>query len=176
LRGGGDEDLSVWFTLTATLHVVFGAIWVGSTLLYDLVVLEGVKSVSRESRGEFMRVTGPRMTVFFVVVALITVLTGGLLLYEFSRFNPSVLFGTRWGLLITAGGITGLFVYALGMATGITFSKILRTMALDSRDPMGAGDQLRAERRLRTVEKLGKVEVVLILVVVLLMVLAAFPP
>ncbi len=173
--------MSVWFTLTATLHVVFGAIWVGSTLLYDLVVLEGVKSVSRESRGEFMRVTGPRMTVFFVVVALITVLTGGLLLYEFSRFNPSVLFGTRWGLLITAGGITGLFVYALGMATGITFSKILRTMAPDSRDPdsrdpMGAGDQLRAEGRLRTVEKLGKVEVVLILVVVLLMVLAAFPP
>ena len=96
------------------LHVVGGALWVGSGVLFFILLLPAIKSA--ESAGQVvMQRLGPRFHAYMGMIATITVVSGALL---YSRLFIST--GIQWiwstapGVAFTFGAIAGIVSFVIG--------------------------------------------------------------
>jgi len=96
------------------LHVIGGALWVGSGVLAFLLLMPAIKSAESAGRAVMIRF-GPRFSTYMGIVATVTVLSGGLLYSRlFIATGASWIWSTGPGIAFTFGAIAGIISYVIG--------------------------------------------------------------
>ncbi|MCQ3937644.1 MAG: hypothetical protein DPW18_11445 [Chloroflexi bacterium] len=105
-------------------HIAGGVLWVGSAILYLLVLIPAVRS--SESAGQkFMQNFGPRFGKMMGLVTTVTVLSGALLYARFFSGGISFIWTTGAGAAFTVGALAALASYVIGSTVfGKTQEKI----------------------------------------------------
>src|ERR1700761_2574912 len=98
---------SVMFLTLRATHVLFAAVWIGSTA-YILLLLGPVVEEAGPVGGQIMmRLDRRGLHTYMAVVAFTTMLSGAYLLWRFTGgFDPAVL-ATHAGMAFGGGGIAG---------------------------------------------------------------------
>lgn len=105
------------------LHILFGIMWIGA-VAYGVGVLRRVMPrVDPPARKAVMRQLTPVMLRYIPVSAVMTIVFGSVLYLWLGGFDPDLLLGSKWGLvLLTALGLT-LFTFSFGMLVGVGSAK-----------------------------------------------------
>lgn len=107
--------MNVYILVLRTIHIVAGALWVGSSVFYLLFVEPSVKALG-PSAPKFMQsiIEKRRYPLFMNVVASLTIVAGGLLYWTVSGGLNANWITSGPGLGFTVGSIVALVVYGIG--------------------------------------------------------------
>lgn len=97
------------------LHIVFGVAWIGAVFYSVAVLRRAIPRVSAPARKEAMKQIIPVASHFIPMVAIATIVFGTLLYLFEGRFDPEVLFGSRWGVTILTAFVLSVGAFAFGM-------------------------------------------------------------
>ena len=83
------------------LHVLFGIVWIGMLYYFNFVQTEYFKDATAEAKSDALRKLAPRALLWFRYGALLTLLTGLVLLYGiYPRWNIYLVFAALMGILM----------------------------------------------------------------------------
>jgi hypothetical protein len=107
--------MTTYIMVLRTLHIMAGALWVGSAIFYFLFVEPVVKTLG-PAGPKFMQdlIDRRRYPLYMNVVSALTVLAGLLLYWNTSGGLQMAWVRTGPGLGFTLGSLVALVVYALG--------------------------------------------------------------
>ncbi len=109
------------------LHIAFGIAWIGA-LAYGVGVLRIALPRADPSASQgVMRHLLPIAVRYIPFVAVMTILFGAVLYLYMGVFDPAILVGSTWGLLLLAAFILAIGTFAYGMVWGIGSAKKLLT-------------------------------------------------
>ncbi len=98
-----------FYTLIRWLHVVSGSAWLGEVLVINFVLIPVLSKFTDPSGKNFINSIFLKLFRLASVLALVTILTGAVLLYNFIGFNiASLTERGSWGWSILIGGSLGL--------------------------------------------------------------------
>jgi len=98
--------------ILAWLHVFSAIAWLGGGIMFGVIIAPMLSKFSPPASGEFLVKVGPRVALFFQVVAGTTLLFGLLLLWNvggFGLLDPS----TTYGLELTIGVTFALLAFVV---------------------------------------------------------------
>lgn len=99
------------FTLVRWLHVVCGSAWFGEVVVINFVLIPALSKYQGVARKDFLNTIFPKIFNLASVLAGITAVTGGFLLYHFVGFNVGRLTESgTWGWSILIAGSLGLIL------------------------------------------------------------------
>ncbi len=109
------------------LHIAFGIAWIGA-LAYGVGVLRiALPRADPPASQGVMRHLLPIAVRYIPFVAVMTILFGAVLYLYMGVFDPAILVGSTWGLLLLAAFILAIGTFAYGMVWGIGSAKKLLT-------------------------------------------------
>jgi uncharacterized membrane protein len=83
------------------LHVLFGIVWIGMLYYFNFVQTEYFKEADADAKSDALRKLAPRALWWFRYGALLTLLTGLVMLYAiFPRWNVFLVFAGTLGILM----------------------------------------------------------------------------
>ncbi len=131
------------------LHIAFGIAWIGA-LAYGVGVLRiALPRADPPASQGVMRHLIPIAVRYIPFTAVMTILFGAVLYLYMGGFDPAILVGSTWGLLLLAALILSIGTFAVGMVWGIGSARKLLTHleeeACDHRD-VAVGLQRRFNR------------------------------
>ena len=149
------------------VHVLGAVIWAGATFLIVLYIEPSVRD-SGPAGGKFMGAMARRgYSGYMGAVALVTVLTGLWLMWRMSgHFSPGFM-GSRAGMLLSTGMLTGIL--ALGTGAHMVSRSVKALTALAGR-LAAAGTPPTAEEQAEMARLQGKVRLATRITAVLLLV------
>ncbi len=90
--------------ILAALHVISAIGWLGGGIIFGLVIAPLVPKMGPASARTFLVTVGPRVALFFQVIAGLTVLFGLLLLYDMNTTGQGDFsFSNSWGAFLIVG-------------------------------------------------------------------------
>ncbi len=104
-------------TVIAYLHIISAMGWLGGALLFTSALAPGVRRMSQAGTVEFFAVVAPRLTRYFLVVVVSTVIFGPLLFLTIPDESP----------LIYGGMASGLAAFLLVMSEVPVFGRLTKT-------------------------------------------------
>ena len=108
-----DQDIILILRL---FHITFGVFWAGSVFNFALFIAPAIKASGPEG-GKFMHQLGKSSYPIVVVVsALITILTGVLLIWKLSAGFESAWFRSGYARVLTAGSGLAFIAFIIGVA------------------------------------------------------------
>ena len=104
-------------------HIMSAILWIGA-LAFSVMVLRGVMGrVEMAARKETMRKLIPSVVVFIPTSAALTIIFGVSLYVVMGNFDPSILWGTTWGLVLLTALILTLALFGFGVGWVIPISR-----------------------------------------------------
>lgn len=99
-----------WIIILRYIHVLAASAWLGEVLVINLIIIPFADRAQKQNLEHVLK--GMFLQLFRLASALaaVTVTSGVILLYGYSRFNPTMLFTGRWGPAILVGGSMGLLL------------------------------------------------------------------
>ncbi|ABP95369.1 hypothetical protein HA72_1208 [Metallosphaera sedula] len=190
------ENIMIVYSVVPIIHVLFGSLWVGSTIFFDLIVMRALNRLNNQVKGQVISsMISSGLPIAFTFFALLTVIFGGIFVYLFTGGDWSVLIQSSPGIYLLAGASLGLLVFILGMYLGSQTGKLNRMAKNISMASQGVDNTRRESneeidppsqdmadltrdfhRISEKIEKVSKVELGLMLMTVILMILSAYPP
>lgn len=101
---------SLLFLLSRTLHILFAAIWVGSTVFITFMLMPAIENTGPAGGTVMMRINKGGLTAFMGVLGGVTALTGLYLLWRVSAA------GGRTAMIFGIGGLAGILATIIGGA------------------------------------------------------------
>lgn len=99
------------FTFIRWIHVICGAAWFGEVVVINFVLIPALSKYQGAYKKDFLNTIFSKIFVLASVLAAITAITGGLLLYSFIGFDLQLLTQRgAWGWSILIGGSLGLIL------------------------------------------------------------------
>lgn len=145
------------------LHVLLGVVWAGATFLIVLFLEPTVREAGPAGGRVMSGMVKRGYSKFIGIVALLTVLTGLWLLWRFSGHFSSGFMGSRAGILLSTGMLTGF----LALGTGVhmvrrsveKLAALGETLAAAARPPSPEeqAEMLRLQGKVRTATRLTAV-------------------
>ena len=163
-----------------TLHIVCGALWVGSAFLFVAIIGPSAAEVG-PSAGPLLEVAVKKKKVVIIIDALagITVLAGWLMWLKDGSDFPS--YGdwvtSSFGLALTLGAIAAsvtMFVGLFGVGRNVERMVDLGGEIAASGGPPTPEQQARMDALGATTKKFGQIDLVLLLIAVVLMATARY--
>jgi uncharacterized membrane protein len=106
---------TVMFLGLRVTHVLFAAVWIGSTG-YHLLLLTPAIAESGSAGGQVMLRLGNRLGAYMATLSIVTTLSGVYLLWRFTGgFDPAVS-ATHAGVAFGVGGVAGILAGVIGGA------------------------------------------------------------
>ncbi|MDG6974064.1 MAG: hypothetical protein JRM95_04445 [Nitrososphaerota archaeon] len=150
----------------AWFHLLFAVVWIGSSIMFFVVLGPVVSRLTPGSRAEFTVMFFPKMERFLNFVVPLLLLSGGILFAAMSWGSAFVL--DTWSIFVLAGGSLGLLTYVFALAKLVPAARKV-TLLLQSG---GSEEDLIGAQRL--VGLASVVELVLMLATFTAMVAAGF--
>jgi uncharacterized membrane protein len=105
---------SILFLALRAMHVLFAAVWIGSTVYISLLLTPAVEDAGPAGGQIMMRLDRRGLHTYMAAIALTTVFSGAYLLWRFTGgFDPGVI-TTHAGLAFGAGGLSGVLAAIVG--------------------------------------------------------------
>ena len=159
--------------LLAWLHVVSAIGWLGGGIMFGFVIAPALSKLSPSSSGEFFVKIGPRIAVFFQVIAGTTILFGALLLYNLGGFGlltPSNTYGIELMIGVTFALIAFVVSEFFGVPPLLKAVRLIREMQSSERHEPPAD----LPRTLRIAALTATLTVALLILTSIFMVAAGF--
>lgn len=107
------------------VHIAFGIAWIGA-VAYGVGVLRlALPRADPPAAQGVMRHLIPIAVRYIPMAAVMTIVFGALLYLWMGVFDPAVLLGSTWGLLLFAALILAVGTFAYGMVWGIGSARCL---------------------------------------------------
>jgi len=100
-------------------HIMFGIAWIGAVMYGVGVLRRALGRMDNAARKETMKQIIPVVGWYLPGSAAMTILFGVILYLYLGSFNPSILVGTPWGLILLTSLVLALAAFAIGMVFGI---------------------------------------------------------
>lgn len=97
-------------------HVLAAILWIGAMGFSVLVLSKVIPRLGMPTRREFLRQFLPGVFRFVPITAIATIVLGTILYLYQGNFDPAVLWGGTWGLLILASLVLTLALFVFGIA------------------------------------------------------------
>ncbi|HWL91261.1 MAG TPA: hypothetical protein VNP90_07835 [Actinomycetota bacterium] len=162
------------------LHILAGALWVGSAFLLVAFIGPSAGEVG-PSAGPLLTAVVKKRKVAKVITSLagVTVLAGWILWIKNMSLYPSLgdWVTSSFGMALTIGGVIATitaFVGAIGVGGGVERLVDLGEEIATSGGPPTPEQQARVERLSRSLERAGKIDLVLLLLAITAMATARY--
>ncbi|MDG6921498.1 MAG: hypothetical protein JRN59_08210 [Nitrososphaerota archaeon] len=150
----------------AWFHLFFAVVWIGSSIMFFVVLGPVVSRLTPVSRAEFTVMFFPKMERFLNLVVPLLLLSGGILFAAMSWGGPLVL--DTWSVSVLAGGSLGLVTYFFALAKLVPAARKV-TLLLQSGGP--EEELMRAQK---SVGQASMMELVLMIAAFTAMIAAGF--
>ena len=130
----------------ALVHIFFATLWLGSAFFYALLVLPRLALLDARSRLAFARSLRRALVPLLSVSAIVTLVSGIVMMVQLHPQHPGSLSQTTWGVALVIGTLASL----AALAVAVFVERRLRIndrSAAESIRPTA----MRGERRLRLV-------------------------
>jgi len=107
-----DQTFIILFRL---LHIGFGIVWAGSILYITLFVIPAVKKSGQEGTRFWLQLSKTGYPILLMMSALISILSGFLLLWKLSNHFERVWFTTLYAKILCAGIVTSIIAFLIGI-------------------------------------------------------------
>ena len=104
-------------------HIVFGVAWIGAVMYGVSVMRRVLGKMDPAARKETMKRLIPVVVRYLPVSAALTIILGASLYLYLGSFDPAVLVGTPWGLVLLTALVLALTAFAIGLLFGIRSAK-----------------------------------------------------
>jgi uncharacterized membrane protein len=142
------------FSLFRWIHELAAIAWFGEVFFITHIIVPMLGKLPNSEKGPLMMKLFPRVFRMATVSSAITIIAGvGTALVE-ANFDGSVFLGTKWGLLILAGGLIGLFMFLLHMTVEQVELRALSRITLNSQGEL-APELATLYSRLRILPRIG---------------------
>ena len=136
------------------VHILAGVFWVGAALLLSLFIAPTQRDVG-PAGGPFMRqlMIGRRLSVWLMVSAALTVVSGIAMYARFSALSNGGFAGTRHGIVLAVGGVAAILAAIVGSAIGGASARRMTAIAAQLQqagtppEPAVAAEMQRLQRR-----------------------------
>jgi uncharacterized membrane protein len=164
--------MNAFFLSVRALHVLVGAIWLGTAVFVSYFLMPALQQVGPDSGKVMQALLRRRMDMFVPTIAGLTVLSGLWLYWHFTDgFDPGIS-STMGGRVFGMGGVIGIVAAIIG-------SRIPRMMKRALALMQQAADQADAGQRSALIEQAGqlrrkamasaRIAVILLVVTIVLM-------
>jgi hypothetical protein len=129
----------------AFVHLIFATTWLGSAFFYVVILqpkLNGLPTVERCNLARSLRTT---MTPLLAISALLTIVSGLVMMVQLHSQHPGSFSHSRWGLALIIGALASLG--ALAIAFAIELPAVRREAGLEGGGQ--ASDLAHLSRRVR---------------------------
>ncbi|MDG6972098.1 MAG: hypothetical protein JRM74_05375 [Nitrososphaerota archaeon] len=150
----------------AWFHLFFAVVWIGSSIMFFVVLGPVVSRLTPVSRAEFTVMFFPKMERFMNLVVPLLLLSGAALFAVMSWGDGFVL--DAWSGSVVAGGTLGLVTYLFALAKLVPAARKVTIFLQDG----GSEEELIGAQRL--VGQASAIELVLMLATFTVMVAAGF--
>ena len=157
------------------LHFIFATIWVGGGFYYNFILLPKLRQMDDHTQRSVIRAVTQTMAPLLGISALITILSGGVMMAQLRFEHGTNFLTTGWGISMLAGLITSILavvlVFTVELPTGNKVDKL--ATSVEGRAP--SSEESRELRRLSDrVIFIGRVGAALLLIALTSMALARF--
>ncbi|MFQ5919462.1 MAG: hypothetical protein ACE5I4_05385 [Thermoplasmata archaeon] len=109
------------------LHIAFGIAWIGA-LAYGVGVLRiALPRADPPASQGVMKQLIPIAVRYIPFTAVMTILFGAILYLYMGVFDPAILLGSTWGLLLLTALVLALVTFAYGLVWGIGSARKILT-------------------------------------------------
>jgi uncharacterized membrane protein len=105
-----------WYMHVRVLHIVFAALWVGAAVFLTLYVSPAIRALGPAGAPLMAELMRRRMSGFFAATAMLTVLSGVWMYWEFTHGLDAAIVRQRIGLALGFGGLCGIAAAVIGAA------------------------------------------------------------
>jgi len=115
------------------VHIVSAILWIGGLGFSVMVLRSAMSRVGMAARKDTMLQLIPLSNRFIPRVAISTIVFGTILYLLMGNFDPQILWGTRWGLVLLTSLILAVGLLAFGIIVVVTASeRILKHLNEDA--------------------------------------------
>jgi len=159
----------------ALLHLIFATTWLGTDFYFNFVVTPKLRTLEPSILGDvttsLRRVTTPLLTVS----AILTIVTGLVMMVQLHAKHPGSFSSTRWGTSLLIGAVFSLLVLALAGVVDRPTSKKLGRLVESFKGRAATAEETVEMSRLSERSILaGRVATVLLLVALATMAVARY--
>lgn len=171
---------STYMAIFRVVHIVAGAIWVGSVFLFVVYVQPSAAAIGPAGAPFLAEFLGKRRVADGIITSAVITVIGGLFVYWrdwqiYGSFGDWV--GSTFGLTLTIGALSS--IVALGLAVFVTRPNVMRMLTLGRQaaeaggppSPEVAAEMGAIQARLKVV---ARVSLALLLIAVALMAVARY--
>ena len=119
------------------LHFIFGTIWVGGGFYYNFMLLPKLRQTDARTQRSIIRAVTQTMAALLGVSALITIVSGGVMMAQLRTEHGTNFRTTGWGISMLVGLITSILavvlVFTVEVPTGNKADKL--AASFDGRVP-----------------------------------------
>ena len=109
----------------ALLHLIFATTWLGTDFYFNFVVASKLRTLEPSILGDITTSLRRVTTPLLAVSAVLTIVTGVLMMAQLHAKHPGTFSSTRWGTSLLIGAVFSLLVLALAVAVDQPTSKKL---------------------------------------------------
>lgn len=105
------------------LHIFSAILWIGALGFSVMVLRRVMPRLGMPTRKETLRQLIPVVIRFLPAVATMTIVFGAILYLVLGDFDPNVLWGSEWGMVILLALVLALALFAFGILVVIRASR-----------------------------------------------------
>jgi putative copper export protein len=105
------------------LHILSAILWIGALGFSVMVLRRVMPRLEMPARKDVLRQLIPVVIRFIPATATLTIVFGAILYLLLGNFDPNVLVGSTWGLVLLAALILALALFAFGLLVVIRASR-----------------------------------------------------
>ena len=105
------------------LHIISAILWIGALGFSVMVLRRVIPRLQMTARKEALRQIIPVMIRFIPAAATLTIVFGAILYLLMGDFDPNVLWGSTWGLVLLVALVLTLALFAFGLLVVIRASR-----------------------------------------------------
>jgi uncharacterized membrane protein len=157
------------------LHLIFGTIWVGGAFYYNFILLPKLRQVDGRTQRSVIKAVTQTMAPLLGISALITILSGGVMIAQLRSEHGTNFLNTGWGISMMVGLFTSILtvvlVFAVEAPTGNQVNKL--GASIEGRAPSPAESQ-ELQRLSNRVVFIGRLGTALLFIALVSMAVARF--
>ncbi len=105
------------------LHIFSAILWIGALGFSVMVLRRVMPRIGMPARKETLKQLIPVVIRFIPMAAISTIIWGAILYLLLGSFDPAVLWGSTWGLVLLTALLLTLALFAFGLGVVIRASK-----------------------------------------------------
>lgn len=105
-----------WYMHVRVLHILFAALWVGAAVFLSVYVSPAIRALGPAGAPVMAELMRRRMSAFLGAAAMLTVLSGVWMYWEFTHGLDAAIMRQGIGLALGFGGLCGIAAAVIGAA------------------------------------------------------------